>query len=1054
MRSDHHCAHSAARRGRYGLALVLTGLVVSGCPMPAHHVATLGGGIHGHVEVMLRPEQATAVVHSISIELPGAAVTATNVTTRASTNPVPTNAHGYFQIPQLPPGIYQVCAAAPGFTPACLPGNVTIGDSTEVLPAPLVLPANQNALAGQVHLNDKQRTPCFADRPAFHTYVTAKVVLEDAAHNVVAGPVDGNGVGQFVLPAVKVPPGAYEIVATCQAAEARVAIAAPVGDSYTDVAIPNAPPSIDRIEATVGGQAARLIPPGSTAKLHAVANDPDGNSLTFQWADSSKPVAGALATIDYPVPSPSSTTISVQASDGRGGFAWAMIPVTGGATRPALIAGTVVDSDTGAAIPGAQIIINSKPTASDSSGRFSLFVDPAARYSISVIKHEYALLSKATYAPAAELRLPLVHLVATPFDAGKGGTLVPGERNKASNPIQLILAPDSLADSSSVPYTGPGKAYLWGYPKDTPIPGDMTGTFQGKQSQLETFGAAFIELTDMADQPLRLRSLAQATLTIKPTGAAPPPTIPLFIFEDATGIWREHGTLQLDATGAYSGTVTHLSAFNADLAIGTTGCIEYHVDASRSPAFPFYLHLVQGGQTANHEPFQVADFQGVVSRLRPGTPVDWYALPTPTSSLAEAIGHGTITTSTFVNNTGDPDNDYQLVGSGNCTIFTILADFPPNETWLTGLPGSPGAETGADETDYQGAADTWAGGDHSNFARFLETNHFADGGEASAVYFNNADLKLGRDMHCRKRSDNVIACYVSNYLDGMAPPGTAAIVLQTTANAHAHPGTVTPFATVAMEWKPDTTSDGIATSVQFWAYNGQGDRLTEALLDSEGAKPIPQICTACHGGSYSATDRLVHGARFLPFDIVSFKTVDDVFSPDTVNALGLDAVTRTNQLEQFRRLNALVVETEVNHPDPNAARQLVTGWYQGCGGVTDAACGTCLGGATCPTSFNGNFRPPLWDDTPGHRDVYDKVVRVSCRGCHIEQGAGFDWTDPAQMTGTFQPAIARDVCTGPSAPTNVQRRMPHAEVPFKAFWESPEAPGLLRDLLGIAACNR
>jgi hypothetical protein len=182
--------------------------------------------------------------------------------------------------------------------------------------------------------------------------------------------------------------------------------------------------------------------------------------------------------------------------------------------------------------------------------------------------------------------------------------------------------------------------------------------------------------------------------------------------------------------------------------------------------------------------------------------------------------------------------------------------------------------------------------------------------------------------------------------------------------------------------------------------------------------------------------------------------VDDEFAADAVNALGLDAFTRPNQLEQFRRLNALIVDTEVNHPAPTALLQLVGGWYQGCGGVGSAACGTCLGGAGCPTSFNGSFRPTAWDDSPTHRDVYDKVVRVACRGCHVVQGSDFDWTSPDQMTGPFRSWIERDVCTGPAAPSNVERRMPHAEVPFKAFWESPDAPGLLKGLLGIAACNR
>jgi len=39
--------------------------------------------------------------------------------------------------------------------------------------------------------------------------------------------------------------------------------------------------------------------------------------------------------------------------------------------------------------------------------------------------------------------------------------------------------------------------------------------------------------------------------------------------------------------------------------------------------------------------------------------------------------------------------------------------------------------------------------------------------EAKAIYFNNGDLKFGRDMHCRvtNNTPGAIACYVSNFGD-------------------------------------------------------------------------------------------------------------------------------------------------------------------------------------------------------------------------------------------------------------------------------------------------
>src|SRR5437867_1918262 len=129
---------------RLGLVGVVGLLFVWGCsPQPKPTVA-LGGGIHGHVVVMLRAsEQPTGIRGPVRIEIPGASVTAKNLMTGTASLAVSTNAHGYFQLPHLPPGAYQVCASAPGFTAGCYSSNVTVGSFSVVLPDDVQLQAKQ-----------------------------------------------------------------------------------------------------------------------------------------------------------------------------------------------------------------------------------------------------------------------------------------------------------------------------------------------------------------------------------------------------------------------------------------------------------------------------------------------------------------------------------------------------------------------------------------------------------------------------------------------------------------------------------------------------------------------------------------------------------------------------------------------------------------------------------------------------------------------------------------------------------------------------------------------
>ena len=192
----------------------------------------------------------------------------------------------------------------------------------------------------------------------------------------------------------------------------------------------------------------------------------------------------------------------------------------------------------------------------------------------------------------------------------------------------------------------------------------------------------------------------------------------------------------------------------------------------------------------------------------------------------------------------------------------------------------------------------------TTFAQWFTQNGFTSplsADTAHAVYFNNGDLQIGRDMYCRVAVPTLpalrVACYVTNY--GPAP-GTPTYPDESAALADAvaaqNPTAVpNPFATVAMEYDGSPILGlGNPRQVDFYVFNGQGARITTAALDSKGAKAIPQMCMTCHGGSYNAQTHHVTGASFLPFDVFSFHYSQT------------PGYTRADQEEQFRKLNAMV----------------------------------------------------------------------------------------------------------------------------------------------------
>jgi hypothetical protein len=317
----------------------------------------------------------------------------------------------------------------------------------------------------------------------------------------------------------------------------------------------------------------------------------------------------------------------------------------------------------------------------------------------------------------------------------------------------------------------------------------------------------------------------------------------------------------------------------------------------------------------------------------------------------------------------------------------------------------------------------------STFEAFKDKYRFGKSEpEAISIYFNEADLGLGREMHCKNFAAKFqiffpfggaplgVVCYVTNY-DGVgkdAPsfPADPALALSDAING------THQFATVAMAFDP---SLGRKNRVQFLVYNGKGTLSNLAQLDSRGINKYPPLnCLVCHGGSVvfdttTQTYNSVQDAHFLPFDVFRLKYAGDPGMPDN------PAYTYSAQAEEFRKLNEYVYDAGAT-PD---IRSMIDATYGGPGNVS------------VPNTPAQEYVPDSWR-AAGKSKVYENVIKGYCRSCHVSR---------EEKTITGKPPLSSDfenylnferlvqglqvynyVCGGQS--------MPNAEQTLALFWNS------------------
>ena len=266
---------------------------------------------------------------------------------------------------------------------------------------------------------------------------------------------------------------------------------------------------------------------------------------------------------------------------GCGGGSSAPPVATGG------VSGLVQSAATGAGLAGVTVTAGGQTATTSGTGSYSLSGVTAG--SAVAVKFELAGYASsfrrvavvADKTATAGARLTPVAATQTVTAADGGTVTVP---NSAA---QVTLPANGFVDKATGAVAS-GAVTVQLTPIDPAsdaanMPGDYSarGT-DGSAQTIESFGALNVELTGSAGNRLDLAAGVTATVRIPlaSRSSAPPASIALYYFDEATGEWVQQGTATLGGTAPalyYEGSVGHFTSWNADRPAQTIyvhGCVK------------------------------------------------------------------------------------------------------------------------------------------------------------------------------------------------------------------------------------------------------------------------------------------------------------------------------------------------------------------------------------------------------------------------------------------------------------------------------------------------
>jgi hypothetical protein len=986
--------------------------------------------VHGSVYALIRGEETFPSDKTFVdryIFLPDITVFLKNTQTSAVSPEVMIDLDGTFMIPAQPQARYQLCWKAPGYLPGC--GTSFVLRSTNVYLLPVGADALPGVVYGRTALKDGAACRFVNPMMAKDTFTEVTATISGGTRRARA-----NSYGEFVLP--QLPTGPLEITATCEQAKTSAGVAMPGALLEVNLTLPNVRPQIDNVVARDSGRAVGAAAGGSTIQVTAAARDGGGYPLHYRWAvDPPSPgfVSSDSPAINWTLPPTGRATIYVLAHDEMGGNTLGRVSLS---TTPGQIPFSgVVTANDAPVVPGAEVTINGVTARTDAAGAFSLVLPKEEpRYVVTVRKSGYQMLSRALHAPVTGGSFRLIR--AQDFVIDPRAPINVTERGKGEGiGVTIQIEAGALAggtDGRGPPAIAPLHLRPATYNLRDPenqLPGNYGGIDKTKQPvRMQTFGATDIAIEDGAGKPFNLApgKTALLRMPIDPAMlASAPPTIPVWHYDSALGMWLEDG-VATKVGNVYETKVTHLSAVNMDLAFTDAACTIIQVDTGVMPVpFKLVMEPQTGGFTvdANHQNQIVDSSVDIVVREPPNIQVLFKVIDSQGNEVVGARQTVNTGNPTPIAVQWDPPPPPYTDAQGNplCSsvvkynIQTVAALFPsPPQGFLSfRTPANyldPATAEGLATAYYAkidpGGTKT-APNDQNDFQHWKTANGFDRPGEKHAIYENEYDLGFGRDMHMQTGGQdgtcgNCTAFYVTNY-----------------ANVENAVSNTDHKATVAMEYSPHPVTAG-APYTKFYVFNGNGSIANSVPLDDFGAKYVPTLCIICHNGNVASMDLTtgnLQTSRFIGFDLQSFRFAA--------------AKPQGPQEPDFKEMNrAIITRTNVSTP----LKLLVTDWY-----------GT-EGDLTLPGNFTPTAVPTAWTAPVDESALYSAVVKTSCRSCHTtrdpnDTGQDISWGTYDSLNNDSP--FVRILACSPAGPFH--HVMPQAERTFARFWLStqPNAPATM-----------
>ncbi len=432
--------------------------------------------------------------------------------------------------------------------------------------------------------------------------------------------------------------------------------------------------------------------------------------------------------------------------------------------------GQVTDSQ-GQPVAGATVEVNGEETLSQGDGSFRLSVPAVERYILNVSHLDFAELSYISRTPLAGQRWILIRAQVETVDPKGPITLTDRRPELAAKNIRgatFSLPAGALVDQDGKAPAGPVRAAIatldvangegpgdWAVRSDDGQDGRLPGLLRrGLRPVHRCHGEGELPVA----QRQHGQGLAPRSSLNMSNFAPNTPLARFWYYDTRDGYWKHNGSAAFDAaSGAYTGTVNHLSTINTDIAkFGDAACLKITLDPSVATGLKMRIRYHSGGTPFGQTPtFVMNDTDNAAWRL-----------PANTNVLLELLDAGNAVFGNLI--VEDP--------AGTPTVNNVVSTGPPipagHTLWprtavhrLPPGPPPPGAPPGR-AADQRAAGRRGAAGQSDRRLRHLG----ADLLPRAPEHADDGGRQRGADQRCSRRSSPTAATCSSPPTRARGPP--------------------------------------------------------------------------------------------------------------------------------------------------------------------------------------------------------------------------------------------------------------------------------------------